>query len=77
MTLNRQPGRTLRVGWASNHKLHMANDDQACLKALDILWLWAKARERIPSQYKIVRVGVNPSLFKACLPIHTFCNIRC
>jgi len=34
----------------------MANDDQACLKALDVLW--AKARERIPSHYKIVRVGV-------------------
>ena len=43
-------------GWASNHKLHMANDDQACLKALDVLW--AKARERIPSHYKIIRVGV-------------------
>ena len=43
-------------GWAANHKLHMANDDQACLKALDVLW--AKARACIPSHYKIVRVGV-------------------
>jgi len=43
-------------GWSSHHKLHMANDDQACLTALDALW--AKAKTRIPSHYKIVRVGV-------------------
>jgi len=43
-------------GWTANHKLYMANDDQACLKALDVLW--AKARDRIPSHFKIVRVGV-------------------
>ena len=34
----------------------MANDDQACLTALDVLW--AKARSAIPNHFKIVRVGV-------------------
>ncbi len=43
-------------GWSSHHKLHMANDDQACLTALDASW--AKAKTRIPSHYKIIRVGV-------------------
>ena len=43
-------------GWASTHKLHMANDDQACLTALDVLW--TKAKSTIPSHFKIVRVGV-------------------
>jgi len=43
-------------GWSATYKLHMANDDQACLSALDALW--AKARASIPSHLKIVRVGV-------------------
>ena len=43
-------------GWSSSHKLHRASDDQACLKALDVLW--AKARARVPRHFKIVRVGV-------------------
>jgi len=34
----------------------MASDDQACLKALDVLW--TKARARVPRHFKIVRVGV-------------------
>jgi len=42
--------------WTSAHKLHAANDDQACLKALDVLW--AKAKSQIPKSMKIVRVGV-------------------
>ena len=43
-------------GWSSRHKLHMANDDQACLKGLDVLW--ERARRQIPSHLKVVRVGV-------------------
>lgn len=43
-------------GWTARHKLHMANDDQACLKGLDVLW--ARAKSQIPSHLKIVRVGV-------------------
>jgi len=43
-------------GWSSRHKLHMANDDQACLAGLDTLWERAKAQ--VPSHLKIVRVGV-------------------
>ena len=43
-------------GWASRHKLHMANDDQACLAGLDTLW--ARAKAQVPSHLKIVRVGV-------------------
>ena len=42
--------------WTARHKLHAANDDQACLKALDVLW--AKAKRDIPPHLKIVRVGV-------------------
>lgn len=42
--------------WTSAHRLHAANDDQACLKALDVLW--AKAKSQIPKSMKIVRVGV-------------------
>jgi len=42
--------------WTSAHRLHAANDDQACLKALDVLW--AKAKLEIPKSMKIVRVGV-------------------
>jgi len=34
----------------------MANDDQACLSALDALWV--KARRSIPGHLKLVRVGV-------------------
>jgi len=44
------------TSWASKHKLHMANDDQACLSALDILWTGAKAR--LPKAVCIVRLGV-------------------
>lgn len=43
-------------GWSARHKLHMANDDQACLSGLDTLWDRAKAQ--IPPHLKIVRVGV-------------------
>ena len=43
-------------GWSTKHKLHMANDDQACLKALDTMW--AQARKSLPKNIKIVRVGV-------------------
>jgi DNA polymerase-4 len=43
-------------GWSATYKLHMANDDQACLSALDALW--AKARASIPGHFKLVRVGV-------------------
>jgi len=42
--------------WTSKHKLHAANDGQACLKALDVLW--GHARREIPKGLKIVRVGV-------------------
>ena len=42
--------------WTSKHRLHAANDDQACLKALDVLW--SHARREIPKGLKIVRVGV-------------------
>lgn len=44
------------AGWSTKHKLHMANDDQAVLKALDVLW--AEARNKLRRDVKIVRVGV-------------------
>jgi len=44
------------TSWASKHKLHMANDDQACLSALDVLWIQAKAR--LPKTVRIVRLGI-------------------
>ena len=42
--------------WSSSHKLYAANDDQACLKALDTLW--ERAKIQVPSSMKIMRVGV-------------------
>lgn len=42
--------------WSSSHKLYAANDDQACLKALDTLW--EKAKIQVPSSMKIMRIGV-------------------
>jgi len=42
--------------WSSRHKLYAANDDQACLKALDTLW--EKAKIQVPSSMKIMRIGV-------------------
>lgn len=49
-------GSVKESAWGESHKLYMANDDQACLKALEALW--TKAKNCIPSRYKIVRVGV-------------------
>ena len=43
-------------GWSARHTLHMANDNQACLSGLDLLW--ARAKFQIPKHFKIVRVGV-------------------
>lgn len=43
-------------GWGTKHKLHAANDDQACLKALEALW--KEARASIPEYVKLVRVQV-------------------
>jgi len=42
--------------WTTKHKLHAANDDQACLSSLDKLW--KHARQEVPKSMKIVRVGV-------------------
>jgi len=52
------------ASWATKHRLRMANDDQACLSGLDIMW--RRARQKLPANIKIVRVGVtlgdlNPS----------------
>lgn len=43
-------------GWGTKHKLYAANDDQACLKALEALWNEAKAS--IPKHLRIIRVHV-------------------
>ncbi|MGB0921352.1 MAG: Y-family DNA polymerase [Alphaproteobacteria bacterium] len=42
--------------WAGKCALHLVNDDQACLKALKILWNTAKSKHKITSE--IVRIGV-------------------
>ena len=44
------------AGWSARHKLYSANDDQACLSALDTLW--SKAGKALHPKAKIVRVGV-------------------
>ncbi|MEP6342082.1 MAG: type VI secretion protein ImpB [Maricaulaceae bacterium] len=51
----RFPNRKER-GWGTRIKLHMANDDQACLKALKSLW--RDARREVPSYVRIIRVHV-------------------
>ena len=56
MWLSLRRGSMKEKGWSTRHKLHMANDDQACLKALDAMW--AQARKSLPKSIKIVRVGV-------------------
>lgn len=56
MWLSLRRGSMKEKGWSTKHKLHMANDDQACLKALDAMW--AQARKSLPKSIKIVRVGV-------------------
>ena len=42
--------------WTTRRKLHAANDDQACLSSLDVLW--KQARDEVPKSMKIVRLGV-------------------
>ena len=56
MWISLRRGSMKEKGWSTKHKLHMANDDQACLKALDAMW--AQARKSLPKSIKIVRVGV-------------------
>ena len=42
--------------WGTWVKIYFANDDQACLDALEMLW--RSARRHIPSRHKIVRIGL-------------------
>lgn len=52
----RGPKKKDEYSWATKHRLHFANDDQACLKALDALWV--KVRQQVPESLRIVRIGV-------------------
>lgn len=51
----RMPNKKER-GWGTRYKLHAANDDHACLSALEALW--DDAKRVIPEHYRIVRIHV-------------------
>jgi len=42
--------------WTTKHSFHAASDDQACLQALDKVWV--KVKQSVPQHLRIVRVGV-------------------
>lgn len=50
------PQKKSEYSWATTYKLHSANDDKACLNALDAAW--TTARQEVPKKYRVVRVGV-------------------
>ncbi|MEP1229614.1 MAG: type VI secretion protein ImpB [Litorimonas sp.] len=52
----RGPHKKSEYSWVTKHKLHAASDNQACLSALDAVWV--KAKQEIPQQFRIVRIGV-------------------
>jgi len=52
----RRPREMAELSWSTRTTLPYANDDQACLKALDALW--SEAEAVVPNSLKIVRVGV-------------------
>lgn len=52
----RGPKQKSEYSWTTKYKLHSANDDQACLTALDTLW--DQAKRDVPKQFRIVRLGV-------------------
>jgi len=54
--MNHRTPRRENKGWGTWVKIYYANDDQACLSALEMLWIAAK--RAIGPRDKIVRIGL-------------------